>query len=97
MQLYAVCEPWLRVLGVWPLDRYSWVLKVFFTLSVGYLLVPEICYLSRNYENVELFGGCFCELMVVCQGIYKLLILMHHKATWQVTLVSLREAFEQCK
>lgn len=94
--LYAVCGPWLDFLGVWPMKRFSWLLRSYLTLSVVYLLVPEVVYLYRNYENVELFGSCFCELMVVCQGLYKLLILIYYKPNWQIVIADIVAVFDEC-
>lgn len=97
MHLYAICEPWLGFLGVWPLRRFGLMFKCYFTLSVIYLLIPEIIFLYRNYKNVELFGSCFCELMVVCQGIYKLLILIYHKGNWKIVITDICRVFKECK
>lgn len=96
MQLYAVCEPWISALGVWPLKKYGWMLKLYFTFSVAYLIIPEILYLYKNYQNVELFGSCFCELMVACQGIYKLLILIYHKPNWRIVIQDILTVYKNC-
>lgn len=97
MQLYAVCEPWMEVLGVWPLRKYGSMLKVFLILCVGYLLLPEIVFLYKNYKNVEEFGAAFCELMVVVQGVYKLLILMYHKQNWRIVITDILTIFKECR
>lgn len=97
MQLYAVCEPWLRILGVWPLEKLGWMLKVYLSFCVGYLLLPEMVFLYRNYKNVEEFGAAFCELMVVVQGIYKLLILMYHKQNWRIVIADISYIFRECR
>lgn len=78
------------------MKRFSWMLRSYLTLSVVYLLVPEVVYLYRNYENVELFGSCFCELMVVCQGLYKLLILIYYKPNWQIVIADIVAVFDEC-
>lgn len=97
MNLYAVCEPWLTALGVWPLKKFGWMFKCYFTLSVMYLLVPEMIYLYRNISDVELFGSCFCEMMVVCQGLYKLLILIYHKHNWRIVVADISQVFKECE
>lgn len=97
MELYAVCEPWLNILGAWPTKRFGWILVVYLTLSIMYLFVPECVFLYKNYKNVDEFGACFCELMVVCQGVYKLLILMYHKRNWRVVIRDIRAVYKDCK
>lgn len=96
MELYAVCEPWLKKLGVWPLKKFGYLLAIYLLVSVLYLLIPEIVYLYKNYKNVELFGSCFCELMVVCQGLYKLLILIYHKRNWSIVIRGISQVFQTC-
>lgn len=96
MHLFAVCGSWLTVLGVWPMKKFGWVLKTYFPLLVMYLLVPEIIYLYKNYKNVEQFGSAFCELMVVCQGLYKLLILINHRANWRIVIADISAVFNEC-
>lgn len=83
-------------LGVWPLNPFGGMFKIYFTFSIVYLLIPEIIFLYRNYENVEEFGACFCELMVVCQGVYKLLILIYHKQNWRIVLADITKIFNEC-
>lgn len=97
MELYAICEIWLVRLGVWPMRKFGWMLKIYLTLSVAYLLIPEIIFLMRNYQNVEEFGACFCELMVVCQGVYKLLLLIYHKHNWKIVIGEILDVFKECR
>lgn len=97
MNLFEMCERWMQALGIWPSSGFGWMLKLNVVMAILYLGVPEVIYLTRNYMYVDRFGSCYCEMMVVCQGLVKMTVMVYYKANWRDLIQELNQLYRDCE